>query len=870
MSKAYQQLRTLAFKFAPDRRELLYNFYTLNFPERWIRLLRELQAEVKNRPIEKTNMPILTLNKALRALVPDLISIMPYRNQWSDSWLYSSQSINLEAIHMVIQAWLYSQFQEAGLKRLKAVADELHLDELNWQTRQVDFMRWQQEDNGTTRLDSLTYNLLPDYLAAQLSKPHISFDFGATALQFRRVAPGSQIAELVSWPPRIETDYRGKEWAYSLLISISVQTIPFQSFPVIYFDVGIRRWASLPRTRIPYGEETTIHLLTEVPWMKGTNYSKSFQVAPLSYIPKKQQKNGQQYEWGSELASLLNHLTLPSHAFPSPDEILDDPMRALNPNGRQSTAVVYRNKFENDHWVQPGVGPAERYPLVQQLTEYLQDILVLTQPLERIYSNLNLSNPYFDKPETKRSEPEQAEQLARLQAERRQLIGKVAGEELTIEIHHQTPEVEQVLMSTIGDLLGVDVGQLPGPWETPELTLNIHSAPLGRLGAELKLNPEIKKVSAQLHEAVCDRVGIIAETLPAAKPGQTLAIIELDDWRNKEEQDADPKVAIRRGFAHTGRLTQFMTPEGDKEGMTSFKQRAKASVLDGFRQLGVLTGLPQPAVIGGLPVSLNAVGLWMIKLNPGNNRVREQIRIPVLVRIALDKGQIQATMAGVHEWLPYSKALLAIAQGQGQGFFSIMEAMPVVQQMIEELVLPLGDVLLLCHAQNVRDRSGSWSGLNNGSLRHDEIEFVKGQALPLDEFPGLRLVRVRSSNNHETPEWFAQEDDKVGFSRGLFQIQERVFASTYQQSASFKMNRQLSKVARWGDNKGPAPDVYYWNPGLYELTVVCLQPEDKEIWPWAAMIHELRNAAMHYADATALPLPLHLAQGMEEYVLRLE
>ncbi|MBE7556776.1 MAG: DUF3962 domain-containing protein [Anaerolineales bacterium] len=105
MSKAYQQLRTLAFKFAPDRRELLYNFYTLNFPERWIRLLRELQAEVKNRPIEKTNMPILTLNKALRALVPDLISIMPYRNQWSDSWLYSSQSINLEAIHMVIQAY---------------------------------------------------------------------------------------------------------------------------------------------------------------------------------------------------------------------------------------------------------------------------------------------------------------------------------------------------------------------------------------------------------------------------------------------------------------------------------------------------------------------------------------------------------------------------------------------------------------------------------------------------------------------------------------------------------------------------------------------------------------------------------------------
>ncbi|MBE7556778.1 MAG: hypothetical protein HS126_37505 [Anaerolineales bacterium] len=76
----------------------------------------------------------------------------------------------------------------------------------------------------------------------------------------------------------------------------------------------------------------------------------------------------------------------------------------------------------------------------------------------------------------------------------------------------------------------------------------------------------------------------------------------------------------------------------------------------------------------------------------------------------------------------------------------------------------------------------------------------------------MRLVRVRSSNNYETPEWFAQEDDKVGFSRGLFQIQERVLPARIN-NRIFKMNRQLSKVARWGDNKGPAPDVYYWNLG---------------------------------------------------------
>jgi hypothetical protein len=57
-----------------------------------------------------------------------------------------------------------------------------------------------------------------------------------------------------------------------------------------------------------------------------------------------------------------------------------------------------------------------------------------------------------------------------------------------------------------------------------------------------------------------------------------------------------------------------------------------------------------------------------------------------------------------------------------------------------------------------------------------------------------------------------------------------------------------------------------WNPGLFELTIAARQQDDTpELW--AAITHKLRQAAPQYDEATALPLPLHLAQAVKEYVL---
>lgn len=48
-----------------------------------------------------------------------------------------------------------------------------------------------------------------------------------------------------------------------------------------------------------------------------------------------------------------------------------------------------------------------------------------------------------------------------------------------------------------------------------------------------------------------------------------------------------------------------------------------------------------------------------------------------------------------------------------------------------------------------------------------------------------------------------------------------------------------------------------------------IQP-DAEIWTGAALTHELCSVALHYDEALGLPLPLHLAKQMEEYVLLID
>ena len=863
----YDLLRTLSFQVV-NKELLSQEFYVLKFPEKWKFELRNLQAEITKREDDKTNVPISLLNKALRALVPDLIYIDPYAGKSGDiPWLYSSQPINAETLYLIVHNWVKIQFSKTNGKRLSSLLNILKPEDLQWQPININTAEWKTEPNGTAALDgSTSFILLPHILTAKLSQKDVEVPFGSEVLRFRRapLAVGTKGAEIVSWPP-IAYNKNQQNWYWSVVVTFTVQTVPFQNFPVLHCDLSVRRWVSGPVTYLPGGKENSVYLLTEVPWLEGLQQSNSFQVAPIKWqkiATTEQQEGESSYRliWGSDLAPLLDKLNL-QNKFPTPEEIKKNPFSALNLNGSPTAALVYRHGIEPDHEVGSGFSPQDRRCLAEQIANLLTPDCKLVSMPERVKLKSSVpTNPFFPSSNAKKKTS-----LNEFQIQRCRAIREAVGNYLTIEIWYQEEKTKKALIEGICECLGIpESASFPYKFPDVDLTIAIDSQLLGELGSKLSLNSEIKNEKDRRRDAIKKRTDDIKEKMSKAS-GVKAALIELDN-ADKFDGDDDPKNAIRRGFACFDRITQFITPD-----QKNLPHRAKSAFMDLLRQLGVQAAPPKIGIKKtNLPEKLNYVGIWLIKQNSPTSADGSIQRVPVLVYIASDTSEIKAIAPGFKDWLPYREALLKIAKGEAKGFQKPEEAMMrFIKPKLEE-VLSLGDTLLLCHAQNLRS---AWSWLANKHITLDKIAFGKEKPEVITHFKGLRIVRVRDSQSHETPEWYAQKGDEKGWCEGIFAMGQRVFASTYNKPKQFQVPKDLSRVSYSKTTKGkplpPSPDTYFKNPGLVEVTVACIQPGD-DIQPWAFLAHELRHLALNYDEALKLPLPLHLAKQMEEYVLLID
>ncbi len=870
----YEELRTLAFRLDDAVKTLPFSFYQLHFPEEWKRVLRELQAEATGRDSNSVRLPMTTLNAALRALVPDLIYIAYDADKKEQNplfprpWLYSETEIDPEALIIIIHSWIRVAFSKAPIESRQAALASIRAKDLVWNKEPIDLAQWTTRENGTaapTRGD--TFVLLPHLVAAKLSQPGISLAYGAEQLRFRRapLSSGKQGAELVSWPP-IEYERAKKRWYYSIILTFTVQTVPFQPYPVIYCEIGVRRWAGPPIKDLRRGN-TSVYLLTSVPWIRGLRYSPCFSVAPLERFITVSQDTQQQktytrkLQWGNSLTELIHDIQLQAH-IPEPEALIGNPEAFLNLEGKQAVtaAVVYRYGMTPDHGAKPGLMPGDRRDLAEKIAQFVSPTLIFTDAPKKVqYLFRKFSNPFFTK-ETF--------------AERRRQIAQAVGGILTLEIWHQPDGIEDILVRTICGELGLtpqDTDDNNHTWATKELTVTIQKHSLGALGEPLIIEHTKGGRRERLHAAITQRIRAIEKQLAIVPSlGAHAAFIELADAQGFKG-DTDPKYALRLGFASCGRVTQFITPPGDER--DDVDNRAKQAFLDLLRQSGVCLQLPQTLPLPKMAKRagnrieqvqpqqagrIHYAAVWSIRQNASASHTRKQQWLPVLVHIS-PEGQIRAISPGMPEWESYSRALQAIATQQIKGGYPCtpQQMLAFIKEKIEEDIAPLGETLILCHAQNIR---AIWPWIGNNQIAHEGIAFG-GASQSAITLPGLHIVRIRGGDA-ETPECYAQNGTKVGFARGLFRMGEQVFASTHSNPPQFKIRRSLSKAPRSGEIAQAAATAA-WNPGLYELTVIT--DARHEAWQWAALTHELRQASLHYAEATALPFPLHLAKGIEQY-----
>ncbi len=129
---------------------------------------------------------------------------------------------------------------------------------------------------------------------------------------------------------------------------------------------------------------------------------------------------------------------------------------------------------------------------------------------------------------------------------------------------------------------------------------------------------------------------------------------------------------------------------------------------------------------------------------------------------------------------------------------------------------------------------------------------------------------MRDRDRNETPQYFAEnkEGDTIGYSKGLWQVAERIFYSTDKTLDTQRFNRHLSKLTTWVNSKNktqpPLPTTSTPMPNILEITVACCQPED-EPRALAALTHEMRYDCINYDGALSLPAIMYLIKQIEEY-----
>lgn len=855
-------LKTLAFRLNPQAAILPYSTYTLTIPEQWRSALYALQKTRIKKNQEYCTIPHRQLSSLLRALLPDLIFIEANNKAWTlgetAPWLYAQEPTDVEALSLIVRAWVQTEFFDVPEPLRHAALSDLKPADLRWRKQNYDLAAWETVANGTAPPGFPdAFRFLPNLLAAKFSKPDVELQIGNEPIRFRRALldPGESGIELISWPPR-QYVTPGKTWPYSLVLTLTVQTVPFQPYPFVYCNISKRRWAgpAMNAKSLP-GGNTSVYLLTEVPWIPGIHSYHSFQSAPIRWkrLPDAEQTPGQspfQVVWANKLAQLLERLS-PNRPLPTPQCIMDAPLASMNIGGSPSTAIVFRNGMEPQHAVGTGIPPADRKGLAEQIAQILEPEVVRAEPLHRI------------------GVPRARSSKANANSSRR-LVQCCVGDHVKIEIRHQTSAVHDALIKAVESHFDLEPGT-KFPFRCPDTGLTIHldSELLGEIGSRLEL-PNSGTKQARFHAAIRQRcVQVADKTAPASLPTGTL--IELhsrEDFNKGIEKNArgliDPYSALRKAFAHVHRLTQFInTPTQDNDKLLDF--RAANSVRDLLRQLGVQEALPSLPTAGG---STCSVGLWLVKEFASSSATRVHQKLPVMVRVDSSTGQVMAIAGNMNQWLPYREMLLKVGRGEVEGVTKDKEALPFVQKMVSR-DLSQGDTLLLCHSQNLR---ATWPWLGDKKISVDRFAFLENEPLqPISTRPSLRIVRVRDSDANETPQWYAPyKDGTVAYTKGLFAVSERVFMGLNDKGSKNQRSRHQSVLQEYtnreGTSHGPATKEYTPSQTLCEITTACLQAEDVPA-DWAELTNNLRNSATHYGEATALPLPLHLAKLVKEYVL---
>ncbi|GAB4192881.1 MAG: hypothetical protein OHK0022_07340 [Roseiflexaceae bacterium] len=362
------------------------------------------------------------------------------------------------------------------------------------------------------------------------------------------------------------------------------------------------------------------------------------------------------------------------------------------------------------------------------------------------------------------------------------------------------------------------------------------------------------------------------------------AIIELPNYQDPQRRQLrhifglrDPKSAIRLAYARAGYVTKFCDPSPrakQREIRTEKDLKAVRDQLYGhyyntwlslLNQLGAIPASLGYAVKGEdqLPETLLVAGVHILRLT--RKRAFQPVKLPLVVLMRSNSQEVLA-------WLPDGKGVKSFAERlcdiacynhervkippRGQVDPNIMALVNFLTNDIFDEGIE--DVVVLVNAQNVR---GALTGMTNAAIVPDMIKLLRGDedAIPVDMLRGrLRLIRLRTSTQRETPEWYEPDvPPGSGYRQGIWPLNDRLFYNISNKSATMKTNPK---------SKQDELDKRVALPSILEVFVAALPPEESPD-RWARAVDQWRRFGhgIGTSDMLLFPLPLHYASLADGY-----
>lgn len=811
--------------------EMTCTLYYVGFPKTWKERLVKIERMLKPKWNGVYALPTYALKNSLGAWMDGIIELTPLRMESNDEmWAIScEQEINTKLLFEHIIIWLHSYYlsnskvSPIAKSEIQSLIHSMNVEELNALAGSKTVRLF---DSNGIPTESYSYAAFSLMVTNALVGKSIMID-------------GHEVVLNYAGKNQLVSDLQGNgNNVYSYGVSFSLQTVPPERKSLLLCDCCIHRWIPGKWKDKPYFNKDNIvaHIWTE-----------NHRIYKLPILQK--YKTEEEYFWQETEEKYYNLYNYGS--LPSAREVIDSLDKYLE--GNQKITCLYKNGMDGLGFAKNGIGTgvsvSEKKDIFDSVMSHISEMVCMVEGIERIRSSKNartklkLDEINFNKELTDAQRVFVANRIKDC----------IEANQLNIEVYYRDDSIEcaEEIVNRLEKIFH----------STEEMKFDIKMCQLGCLGEALE-NSGSASILKRIKEF--ERQIEVANNITAC-----LVLLPGKDKFDK----GDPKDAIRCGFALRNRLTQFITPWNNDNNGEKVENKITSAIEDLCRQLGYVRALDEKVVDNeDALVHTPIIGIHvMTQVNTIYGKARF---LPLSVELDYVSGRTYVECDAFEQnRVPYYEAAFELARLSLDKDFEkkcevASRGMFKQKMVMWKNVYKNKNILVLIEANG--NTRAICNGITDGQIQKytflekycpEEIEVGTKESsymLNLND-SGVRFIRVR--RNGEVPDYYTDLSKKEGYSAssGVFKYGQDYWA------VAGRPNNQAYKRS-YKNTKYDMPTQNFSERDMIEIYPIQLQKGDNPD-EWVNYANSLRLGAIQYDESTVMPIPLHLASKLQEYIL---